>query len=134
MRFPGHIESRISAKTKIVGDCFEWTGQLNQDGYGIISFKNKDYRVHRLAWILKNGEEPNGMLLHKCDNRKCLNLNHLYIGDHKQNAADAVSRNRLFAQRIMSCPKGHIYDEKNTRLYKGRRSCRACDRERKAIK
>jgi hypothetical protein len=51
------------------------------------------YRVHRVAWVFTNGSIPKGMMvLHKCDNRKCVNPDHLYLGTHCDNMKDVVDR------------------------------------------
>lgn len=73
--------------------CWEWTGET-RNGYGIFNFKKVCYRAHRYAWFLVKGEHPRaGMFLcHKCDNRKCVNPNHLYEGTNQDNIRDRVMR------------------------------------------
>ena len=79
-----------------VDDCWEWTGSLDGSGYG--RFKIASYhqaRAHRVALIASSLEEPPGMLvLHHCDNRKCVNPEHLYFGTVQDNANDKVRRGR----------------------------------------
>lgn len=76
-------------------DCIEHAGYCNKGGYGCVTYKQKSYLAHRLAWIKVHGEIPEGLLLrHRCDNRKCINVDHLELGTHKDNAQDAISRNR----------------------------------------
>ena len=73
--------------------CWIWTGSINTNGYGICGF-GKFFASHRAAFILWKGEIPKGkMVLHKCDIKACFNPDHLYIGDAKQNAKDALERN-----------------------------------------
>jgi hypothetical protein len=51
--------------------------------------------AHRIAYKLTKGNIPNNLnVLHTCDNTSCVNPNHLYLGTQKQNAQDAVIRNR----------------------------------------
>lgn len=73
--------------------CWEWTGateKTRKASYGQLSFNGKHYRAHKLAFILKNGQVPNGkFVLHKCTNSLCINPDHLYAGTHLQNMADA---------------------------------------------
>lgn len=53
-------------------------------------------KAHRLAWHFDRGAIPEGaMVLHTCDNRGCVNPDHLYLGDHSQNMSDRNGRDRL---------------------------------------
>jgi hypothetical protein len=84
---------------KIEGGCWEWTSKLHQHGYGLIAHgypNNKDYRAHRVAWNLYYGEIPAGIFVcHKCDNRKCCNPEHLFLGNQSDNMKDAASKGRV---------------------------------------
>lgn len=87
------------SKIKILGydDCWEWQAFKDQDGYGKYSCwkDGNEQRVHRIMWILKFGSIPNGMLVcHKCDNPKCVNPNHLFLGTHYDNIKDKIDKNR----------------------------------------
>ena len=74
--------------------CWIWKGALNNHGYGQFSINYKNITSHRASWIFHKGEIPKGKLIcHHCDNRKCVNPEHLYIGTHKTNALDRVKRN-----------------------------------------
>lgn len=76
--------------------CHEWTGGLNADGYPNFPWpKLGEWRGNRIAWRLANGRKPipKGFnVLHKveCHNRKCVNPDHLYLGNQSQNMLDAV--------------------------------------------
>ena len=51
-------------------------------------------RAHRYAWKISNGPIPKDkIVLHKCDNRRCCNLNHLYLGTYSDNMSDRAQRN-----------------------------------------
>ena len=85
---------KVDKKSK--DECWNWLGSLNKmRGYGQIYSENyKIILAHRLSWIIHFGEIPIGKLvLHKCDNKKCVNPNHLYLGTHGDNAKDKVLRN-----------------------------------------
>ena len=65
------------------------------DGYFSYCKDNRVYRMHRYIYIQNFGEIPNGLLVrHKCDNRKCINIDHLELGTHKDNHDDCVNRGR----------------------------------------
>lgn len=76
-------------------DCIEWAKSRNNDGYGQERYNGKTMRAHRAAWIKTNGFIPDGLyVLHKCDNRACVNIDHLYLGTQKDNMRDARIRGR----------------------------------------
>lgn len=112
-------------------DCREWEGRIDRWGYGRGYWRGRDFLVHRRAWIEANGEIPAGMfVLHRCDNAKCYELTHLYLGTHEDNMRDMRDRQRGANNRVTSCPRGHAYDEVNTYVGPtGKRGCRACNRE-----
>ena len=73
--------------------CWEWMRSTTGKGYGAIYFKERKYRTHRIAHELFNGPIPFGkMVCHKCDNPRCCNPDHLYIGDASTNLKDAMKR------------------------------------------
>jgi hypothetical protein len=76
------------------GDCMEWDGAPNQKGYGVTRFKGRLTLAHRVSYILSHGEIGDELVLHKCDNRKCVNPAHLYAGTHHDNVVDMITRGR----------------------------------------
>lgn len=84
--------------------CWLWLGHLIA-GYGRIRMGGgKVEGAHRASYMMHVGEVPVGlMVLHKCDIKCCVNPAHLYAGTRKQNAEDAVRRNRyLTGQRWLN--------------------------------
>ena len=75
--------------------CWEWTAGLNR-GYGQFPVRgDKNYRAHRFAWsIIYGAIPPNKFVLHRCDNRKCVRPNHLFIGTQRDNVQDAIVKGR----------------------------------------
>ena len=89
--------------------CMEWTGHtVKSNGrethrYGRIKIGGRDILAHRYAYALANGEVQQGMsVCHRCDNPKCCNPEHLFLGTHQQNMGDMATKGR--ASRI-SNPK-----------------------------
>lgn len=85
---------------KMDSECHEWRGQVKRDGYGRFCYEAKTIQAHRAAYLLFSGPIPDGLLvLHHCDNRKCVNPEHLYLGTHQDNAMDMVRRGRNWGRR-----------------------------------
>jgi hypothetical protein len=83
-------------------DCWEWHGNTlaHKMPYGRVYYEGKQVLAHRLSYALHNGYLPDdALVLHHCDNPKCVNPRHLYLGDHTDNAQDRVQRNRSNPKR-----------------------------------
>jgi hypothetical protein len=79
---PSHVEN--------LGACWQWTGAI-QHGYGEI----RSRRAHRFSWELHFGPVPSGLcVLHRCDNRKCCNPKHLFLGSKEENNSDRDAKGR----------------------------------------
>lgn len=89
-RFLNHIDKTDS--------CWNWLGRLVGKGYGTISIGGKGSKqqlVHRFSYEHHKGPIPEGMvIMHKCDNPRCVNPDHLEAGTQSQNIKDAFARGR----------------------------------------
>jgi hypothetical protein len=105
----GTLEERFwnFVDKKSEDECWHWTGQILLNGYGRISVGAKGLGndlAHRVSWKLANKQEiPEKMVvMHKCDNPKCVNPSHLSIGTYKENTQDMIAKGR---KRVVA-PKG----------------------------
>lgn len=92
------LYSRIS-KNSVTG-CWNWEGaMLGSTGYGEFTNKalpQKTTTAHRASWILHKGPVPDGLMVcHTCDNRRCVNPEHLYVGTGVDNMRDRSIRGRV---------------------------------------
>lgn len=128
----------IMENTERVGDCIMWLGLVLRkpneaySNYPIIRHRNKQWKGNRLVWTLLHGPIPKGVcILHKCDQPRCINPDHLWAGTLKDNIRDAVKKKRHSESRKTHCKRGHILGGDNLQLPRrkdGRvyRSCRTC--------
>lgn len=81
--------------TKQDGSCRVWARKALNRGYPSITVNKKVRRGNRLMWELVHGPIPEGMhVLHTCDNRLCLNPEHLFLGTCRSNMEDKVAKGR----------------------------------------
>jgi len=94
-----------------VNDCWHWLGYTAKDGYGHVRFNGNIYYAHRVASHLANGtplkpkNQREGLILHKCGNRNCVNPAHLYTGTQRDNVQDTWDIGRTFIRVSV------LYDE-----------------------
>lgn len=78
-----------------LGSCHVWTGYKNPYGYGEIWHNGRVQRAHRLSYEEYIGPIPDDLhVLHKCDNRACIRVGHLFLGTNKDNMADRDAKDR----------------------------------------
>jgi hypothetical protein len=122
------IEDRFWEKVDKSNNCWNWIGAITRDGYGAFQVTSKKtIRAHRLSFEMSKGMIPVGLVLdHICNNKKCVNPEHLRAVTNWEN----IKRSNAICSvnaRVTHCPKGHPYDDVNTyHLPKGGRGCKAC--------
>lgn len=74
--------------------CWDWKGIIEHTGYGKLGIR-PPIKAHRASWIIHKGPIPKGLIVcHTCDNRKCTNPDHLWLGTHKDNIQDRIKKGR----------------------------------------
>ena len=75
--------------------CWEWQKRVTHFGYAQIKYRGTTCPAHRVSYKVFKGELPYGICVcHTCDNPRCVNPEHLWIGTHKDNAEDRVAKKR----------------------------------------
>lgn len=103
----GERMARFWSRVDKSGDCWLWTAGVDGSGYGLTKWADKTIGAHKLAYILTNGELPEGReVCHRCDNPPCCNPEHLFAGTHLENMRDCVAKGRL-------TPPRRLYGDQN---------------------
>lgn len=103
------ITERFWAKVNKSGECWEWTASLNT-GYGQFSFNGKNVLSHRYSYVIHHPlsidlwEHREICVCHRCDNPKCVNPAHLFLGSLAENNKDCKEKGRFIAGGL--CVKG----------------------------
>lgn len=106
--YNSYIEERLMAHSEKFHECRLWTGKSKDSfGYGYLSIKGKRTKAHRASYELWKGEIPKGLFVcHSCDNPNCINPDHLFLGNAKDNCDDMMNKKRNFT------PKGEKANSK----------------------
>ena len=124
--------SYIDTSTPLVNNvhCRIWTGGVKDKnrGYGSMSFNGRSERTHRVVLHLSKGFDLNccSDVLHKCNNDRCIEPEHIKSGSPSENMYDMVEAGNHVQARKTHCVNGHEYTKENTGMYEYRRYCKEC--------
>lgn len=105
---------------KMTTECVEWNGALNSGGYPVTWKDGKTTYAHRNL----TGAKLNQVVMHLCDNPRCVRLEHLLIGTHAENSADMVKKNRQAVGEECGNSKLKSHDILAIRSLQGEKSSR----------
>ena len=95
------VECQFWSNVNKTDSCWLWNAGGHKFGYGEFRSHGKLIRAHRFSYELHNGEIKNNMsVLHTCDNPKCVNPAHLYLGTQVENCRDTALRNRVGGRKL----------------------------------
>lgn len=127
--------NRFLRKLIKTDSCWEWDAFVQENGYGQHSFGRKTILAHRASYQLFKGELlPDMQIDHTCNNRKCVNPDHLEQVTASENTKRMYQRGQEprgavdFQKNKTHCQRGHAYNEENTYWRPDRvgRGCRQC--------
>jgi hypothetical protein len=102
------VKSKITINQET--NCWDWIGSLQTSGYGQVKEAGKNWTAHRASWVAHHGAIADGkQVLHHCDNPRCCNPEHMYLGSVQDNVNDKMRRGRHVKRG----------KDKNRRTYRG---------------
>jgi hypothetical protein len=102
---PEYVKSRVlNESVKDDRGCWNWTGKSKRGS--LLALDGKDDLAYRVSYILFNGPINDGLFVcHHCDNMRCCNPEHLFLGTHQDNMDDMANKGRRVVGSAVSCSK-----------------------------
>lgn len=98
---------RFLVKINKTKHCWIWSAAKFRNGYGCFARLGRSRLAHRISWEIHKGEIPRGLLvLHRCDNRPCVNPDHLFLGTHHDNNMDCIMKGRQVSGHVLGSKHG----------------------------
>lgn len=116
MRYESASDMESMASPEPTSGCWLWTGSYNPGGYGHVKLSGQGMNSSRAMWTLKFGPPGDLHVLHKCDNRGCVNPDHLFLGTNRDNMIDCVRKGRKIALSGERNGNAKLTDEQATEI------------------
>lgn len=101
------LKARFDVYTKRKPGCWEWIGYRDPNGYGRMDVGDRPMLAHRVSYLVHYGSIPDGMaVLHKCDEPKCVNPEHLFLGTQADNVRDMHAKGRARKRALRGSEHG----------------------------
>jgi hypothetical protein len=102
------LSNYVEEEGPLATPCWIWQRACNSHGYGHLGLDHFHYLAHRLMWILVNGPVPDELwVLHKCDEKICVNPDHLFLGDPQTNVDDMWAKGRANPTPVIGSQHGN---------------------------
>lgn len=140
----GQIQDRFWGKVNRQGpaECWPWIGAARPAGYGVFWARGRFLSAHLVAWQLARSLDPAPMpkgieACHRCDNPRCVNPSHIFVGTKSDNMRDMISKGRHAAAKGRDFVPGHCIvcgHRRSDDIGRKVKRCRSCNNARNAAR